>query len=125
MKCNEMKGLIRKLNYQLLERDKRLAKAHERIHRLEHELKGEQLYPFNLLEIVVRPSRANYLLRYELDDSCRIDLRVQGNEQCPTVCNYRTIRLSALDLLKENKKDFIKQMGEIMAEEILALEEKR
>ena len=121
MKCKEMKGLIRALNHQLRERDVRLAKAHDRIDCLEHSVKGERLYPFNLLEIVVRPRRADYLLRYEMDDSCKIDLRVIGNEQCPTVGNYRTIRLSALDLLKEDKKDFIKRMGEIMAEEILAL----
>ena len=113
MKCNEMKKQIRQLKIANSKLSARLA-AHD-----------ERRYRFNLLDIIVCPSRADYLLRYEWDDSCKIDMRVIGNEQCPTVCNYRTIQLSALDLLKENKKDFIKRMGEIMAEEILALEGKR
>lgn len=110
MKCNEMKRRIRQLeiaNRKMTMRLAARAPLEERRHR------------FNLLDIIVRPGRADCLLRYELDDSCKIDMRVIGNEQCPTVGNCRTIQLSALDLLKENKKDFIKRMGEIVAEEIL------
>lgn len=77
----------------------------------------EQRFPFNHLEIVVRPSRQDHLIRYE---AIGLDLRVQGNDQMPAVCNYKTIQLSAFDLLQENEADFIKGIGELMAREIMA-----
>lgn len=77
----------------------------------------EQRFPFNLLEIVVRPSRQAHLVRYE---TMGLDLRVQGNDMMPTVCNYKTIQLGAFDLLKENESDFIKGIGELMARELMA-----
>lgn len=77
----------------------------------------ERRYPFNLLEIVVRPSRQDHLIRYKM---MGVDLRVQGNGQMPIVCNYKTIQLSAFDLLQENEADFIKGVGELMARELMA-----
>ena len=77
----------------------------------------EQRFPFNHLGIVVRPSRQDRLIRYE---AIGFDLRVQGNGQMPTICNYKTIQLSAFDLLRENEQDFIKSIGELMAAELMA-----
>jgi hypothetical protein len=77
----------------------------------------ERRYPFNLLEIVVRPSRQDHLIRYE---TIGLDLRVQGNDTMPNICNYKTIQLSAFDLLQENESDFIKGIGELLAAELMA-----
>jgi hypothetical protein len=77
----------------------------------------ERRYPFNHLEIIVRPSRQEHLIRYELMD---LDLRVQGTDAMPTVCAHKTIILSAFDLLRENEAEFIKGIGELMAKELMA-----
>ncbi len=115
MKCKEAKNAIRKLQQQMRMKDIRLAEMHDEIDRL----RGEHLYRFNELEIIVRPHNTSTVFRPVFDDSLRVGLSVWGNEQCPTVCNYKVVALSALDLVRERKDDFIRDIGEIMAREIV------
>jgi hypothetical protein len=81
----------------------------------------EQRFPFNHLDITVRPSRYDRLMRYEL---LELDLRVMGNDKMPTIAKVNTISLSAFDLLRENEADFIKGIGELMAKELMAYGQK-
>ena len=108
MRCKDMKRHIKKLekeNRELTSRNCALKSMDER------------RYPFNLLEIVVRPSRQEHLIRYEC---VGLDLRVVGDTKMPTICNYKTIQLSAFDLLRENEANFIKGIGELAAKELMA-----
>jgi len=111
MRSRDVKKLVR-VNKQL---EKENSDLKQRLAERKHF--EEQRFPFNLLEIVVRPSRQDHLIRYE---TLGLDLRVQGNDKMSTVCNYKTIQLSAFDLLVENEADFIKGIGELMARELMA-----
>lgn len=82
---------------------------------------SERRIPYNYLEILIRSQRREHMIRYE---TIGLDLRVLGNDNMPTVCNYKTIPLSAFDLLQENEADFIKGIGELMAKELMAYGEK-
>jgi len=77
----------------------------------------ERRYPFNHLDIIVRPSRDDRVIRYELMD---LDLQVLGTDKMPTIGIARTITLSTFDLLRENEADFIRAIGESMARELMA-----
>lgn len=106
MRFKDVKKHIRKIekeNRDLISRNSALKSIEER------------RYPFNLLEIIVRPSRQEHLVQYEL---AHLDLRVIGNEDMPTFVSRRT--LSTFDLLQENEVDFIKGIGELLAAELMA-----
>ena len=111
MRSKDVKKLIR-VNKMLEDENSGLKRRLAERQRFE-----EQRFPFNYLEIIVRPSRQDHLIRYEM---MGLNLRVQGNDKIPAVCNYKTIQLSAFDLLQENEHDFIKGIGELMAREIMA-----
>jgi hypothetical protein len=81
----------------------------------------ERIYPFNYLEIVVRPRRQEHLFGFE---TMGMELKVEGNENMPNFVTYKTIQLSTFDILQKNKYIFIKEMGERMAEELMAYGEK-
>ena len=125
MRCKDAKHLIRKLQQQLWATDVRLGEMRDEIDRLKHEVKGEHVYRFDQLEIIVRPHGTHTVFRPVFDDQLRVDLTVWGNDQCPTIHNHRVVALGALDLIRERKEYFIRDMGEIMVREILAFGEER
>jgi hypothetical protein len=106
MKCNEAKALIKKLkkeNYELMQR-----------------AKPEKIYNFDLLEIIVRPKNCKSI--YE--SSCDIDLRVLGEPtiNVPDVCIHKQILKPSMYFVKENERNFIKLIGEIIAHELVDIE---
>jgi len=111
MRSREVKKLV--MLSRTLEREN--ADLKDRLQAMHHV--EERRYPFNHLEIIVRPSRQVYLVQDGLMD---LDLRVIGTDDMPTVCNYKTVSLSTFDVLRENAADFIKGIGEVMAAEQMA-----
>lgn len=112
MRCKDAKATIKRLERENFELHKRAyAKATD-----------ERVYDFNLLEIVVRPRNGLPIRQYEL----QADLRVLGCDemQVPTVCNVKRIDKAAIHLVKENRRDFIKHIGEIMARELVDFADK-
>jgi hypothetical protein len=112
MKCKEAKARIKKLereNYKLR-------------HRKQKSIPEDRRYDFNLLEIVVRPKNRP-MVRYDI---CDIDLRVLGDPaiKIPDICTYKTIQMAAIHFIKENRRDFIKRIGEIMARELVDFADK-
>ena len=74
----------------------------------------EHRYNFNQIDIIVRPSREEYLHPFEFD----VDLRV-GSPLEKNFCYRRRMDLTTLDLIPD-KERFIKDMAELMMREILA-----
>lgn len=75
----------------------------------------ERRVPFNRLEIVVRPQRMEFLDTW----TCDIDLRAVGSPDVPDRIVMKRISLTALDLLQMDKDEFVKEIGAIMAAELL------
>ena len=68
----------------------------------------------------MRPRVGDTIFRPVVDESLmRVDLVVWGSDVSPTICNYSTVALGALELIRERPEDFIKSLGEIMVREIL------
>jgi hypothetical protein len=111
MRCRDVKKLVR-LSKRLESENAYLKDCLKSMRHVE-----ERRYPFNHLEIIVRPSREHHLIRYEILD---LDLRVMGTDKMPTICAHKTIILSAFDLLRENEADFVKGVGELLASELMA-----
>lgn len=111
MKCKDMKREI-----------KRLSRLNQEYREKISALKGldEHRIRWNHLEIIVRPERMP-MYAYEW---VGVNLRVLGNPgEIPDRATYRAISLTALDLIRENKREFIKGIGELMATELLELKE--
>ena len=125
MRCKDAKHYIKVLQHQLRVRDARMTEMRDEIDRLTHEVNGEHFYRFDQLEIIVRPHGTHPVFRPVFEDTLRVDLTVWGNDQCPTIHNYRVVALGALDLIRERKEYFIRDMGEIMVREILAFREEQ
>jgi len=121
MRCKDAKHYIKVLQHQLRVRDARMTEMRDEIDRLTHEVNGEHFYRFDQLEIIVRPHGTHTVFRPVFEDTLRVDLTVWGNDRCPTIYNYRVVALGALDLIREKKEDFIRDMGEIMVQEILTV----
>lgn len=117
MRCKDAKATIKRL-------ERENSKLRERARFAERD-PNERIYGFNLLEIVVRP-RYNPTIVPIIDDSCKIDMRVIGCSELdiPTIHTYRTVMKSAIHLLRENRQDFIRRMGELMAAELLDFADK-
>ncbi len=105
MKCKNMKKEIRKLEHEL-------KKTREQF---SYVTAPEQRYNFDVLEIMVRPRHDWMMQKYE---AVGIDLRVAGDGKVPTVCAYKTISLSSLDVLLEHKEEFTRHVAEIMLREL-------
>jgi hypothetical protein len=110
MRCKDVRRMKRKLE--------RLEKENLELKRKVNaiDVLGERRHPFNCLEIVVRPLQKHFMLGY---DYCDIDLRVVGNDQFPAIATVKRIELTSLDIIRGNKADFIRCIGEIMAKELL------
>ena len=98
MRCKDAKHYIKVLQHQLRVRDARMTEMRDEIDRLTHEVNGEHFYRFDQLEIIVRPHGTHTVFRPVFEDTLRVDLTVWGNDQCPTIHNYRVVALGALDL---------------------------
>lgn len=114
MRCKDAKAIIKQQRAEIRLLTERLS---------QNAPVPERVYGFNELEIVVRPRRGRSLVQYEY---LGIDLRVCGDpDMIPTVCNVKRINRCAMDIVKEHRHDFIKRIGEITAQEILDLVDRR
>ena len=112
MRCKEAKSRIKKLereNFKLR-------------HQPQRRVPEDRTYDFNLLEIVVRPKRTP-MISYEM---LQLDLGVSGAHgiDVPDICNVKRIEKAAIHLVKENRYDFIKHIGEVMARELVDFADK-
>ena len=74
----------------------------------------EHRYNFNQIDIIVRPSREEFLHPFEFLSTLRVD-----QEPGKTVSYRRRMDLTTLDLIPD-KERFVKDMAELMMREILA-----
>lgn len=106
MRCRDVKKLIRVSK--LLE-----AENSDLRNRLESmKSLSERRIPFNMLDIIIRPSRREHSIGYEMVE---VDLHVNGSDKI-----HNTVALSTLDMLREHEEEFIKGIGELMAKELMA-----
>ncbi len=112
MKCKDMKREIKRLS--------RLNQVYrEKISALEGRF-DEHRIRWNRLEIIVRPE----IMPMYAYEWIGVNLRILGSpNEIPDRSTYRRISLTALDLIRENKREFIKGIGELMATELLELKE--
>lgn len=109
MKCKDMKKEIKRLNAV----NRKLKQACEKSFQFD-----DHVIDFNLLEIIVRPSRR--FDRLVMPEFVGIDLSVIGGpNEIPTIHTYKTINLSALEVLIHDKQSFVEHIGKIMAAELL------
>lgn len=79
----------------------------------------ERHYDYNMIDIVIRPQRQDFLHPYQFD----IDMWVDNGPTARAIGFRRVIDLTTLDLIRD-KEDFIRRISEIMIGEILAFANK-
>ena len=79
----------------------------------------EKCYNYNRLEIIIRPSREGFVRPYIFSTDLKI-----VNDQNSVICAEQSFDLTTLDLIKENKAQYILYMIDLMLKEIFAATER-